>query len=80
MYKVLTEEDREMYLFLGEEVLKQAIRNIENFNKIYHSLVKGEFIFKQGENMYREGLVHPDPTGQYKYQFSFFDKYGLLEI
>ncbi|MED4284863.1 hypothetical protein P4679_23350 [Priestia megaterium] len=78
MYKTLTEEERKMYLFFDEEVLNQAIKNIENYNRIYHSLINGGFVFKQDKGFYREGLVHPDSTGLHKYQFSFFDKYGPI--
>ncbi|QJX80016.1 hypothetical protein [Priestia megaterium] len=78
MHKTLTEKERKMYLFFGEEVLNQAIKNIENYNCIYHSLINGEFVFKQDKGFYREGLVHPDSTGVSKYQFSFFDKFGPI--
>lgn len=78
MYKALTEEDKEMYLFFGEEVLNQAIEDIENYNLIYRSLINSEFLFKQDKGFYKEGLVHPDSTGVSKYQFSFFDKYGPI--
>lgn len=78
MYKTLTKEDWEMYSFLSEEVLNQAIEDIENYNQIYRSLINGEFVFNNGKRFYREGLVHPDSSGVYKYQFSYFDKKGPI--
>ncbi|WP_394555874.1 hypothetical protein [Priestia aryabhattai] len=78
MHKTITEKERKMYLFFGEEVLNQAIEITENYNRIYRSLINGEFVFKQDNGFYREGLVHPDSIGVSKYQFSFFDKYGPI--
>jgi len=76
MLKSMTKEDKEGYEFL--DVYEQAVKDLENLNKIYEALTQEKFIFSRDVYVYKEGFVHPDPTGQYKYQFSYFYKKGPI--
>lgn len=76
MLRSMTEEEKECYEIFG--VYEQAVKDLENLNKIYDALTQKKFTFSRNIYAYKEGFVHPDPTGQYEYQFSYFFERGPI--
>lgn len=75
MLEVMSQEEKE---FLKEniyELYEEVLHNEHTLNKIYHSLLAGNTVFSHN-SLEQEGILHPDPSGNAEYQFSYFDQKG----
>lgn len=75
MIRLYDDELEEFFKETQPDVYEEMKERERNYNAIHNSLISEEFTFGN-KKLKQEGYVHPDPRGEYTYQFSYFLSIG----